>query len=359
MIFRATAFAFVLLSLLISGCGYAPPAQQQYSQQPYYGQQPYPYGQQPYPGQQPPARPPDNRDERSDRDERDERDERDDRRSSRGGDCEGDKDCEDMCGDMFRSVRARSTCEDLSARTVERLFSVFEALEDPSQSSLRSISFDDFEELMEISLSPLEKELEKYSISETRDFLAWVLSGEKISQFIVENDGNFEMLEALLENMNQNDPVKALTRNIDRGSMLEISIEENNADALEWIHSYLEDGGDNSANPECGDDKCTFRKYCKIAASIDKRRRRELMEVGNDFENMFQDLVDEYGTSADINDLDDRTDFKTYCEKVVLLSGRKSSERTTPATPDTSPASGRCHYLQQDNCTHEDSEAGS
>ena len=293
---------FVSLSLLISGCGYAPLAGQQgpYGQPGPYGQQQrYPY-QQPY-GQPSRERTDDSRDrDRDARDSRDERGSRDDdrrssrsSRSSRGGDCEGDRKCENMCKEIFRSSRARGKCEDLSVGAVERLFAVFEALEKPKTSDLRDITFDDFDELMQISTAPLEDEIEGYSSRETKDFLAWVLSDLQTTEFLIELDSGYTILEDLLQNINS-DPVEALKSTIDRGTIIEIAIrEDEDFDIiLEWIHGYLADGADSNALPSCQNDQCILNRYCKIKDSIGTRSQKKIMDISREFGDLVQELID-------------------------------------------------------------------
>ncbi len=314
---------FVSLSLLISGCGYAPLAGQQgpYGQPGPYGQQQrYPY-QQPY-GQPSRERTDDSRDrDRDARDSRDERGSRDDdrrssrsSRSSRGSDCEGDRKCENMCKEIFRSSRARGKCEDLSVGAVERLFAVFEALEKPKTSDLRDITFDDFDELMQISTAPLEDEIENYSNRETREFLAWVLEDLQTTEFLIELDSDYTMLENLLDNMKTGKPLDGLKSNIDRGTLIEIAIrEDEDFDiVLEWIHGYLESGGDKLS--ECGGsdpDKCTLGRYCYIGNPIKTTYRKKIMDVNGDFGDLVRELVEADSTTSNFDEDDD---YKKYCK---------------------------------------------
>ena len=347
---KPSAFSvFAAALLFVSGCGYAPPAGQQYSQNPYgqqlYGQQPYgqrpyqqqPYGQQPYQQRQPPAER-DDRDRRSsDRDEKD--DSRDDRRrSSRGGDCEGDRKCEKMCKEIFRSSRARNKCEGFSTGTVERLFAVFEALEKPKTSNLADITFEDFDELMQISTAPLEDEIENYSTSETKDFLAWVLEDPSTTEFLIELDRGYTILEALLQNINSSNPVEALKSNIDRGTIIDIAVqdEEDFDIVLEWIHGYLDDGGD--ALDACANDKCVLNRYCQLRDRLDTRTKREIMDI-TELGGIVQDLIDAIsGNDAlktKMNNAFDETDkYSDYCcHELLPASNRHSNGACSNAFP--------------------------
>ena len=335
-----------LLALLVcvplsGSCNHIlPPASQQYSQQP--PPPPLPYPPPPYrapasppPQDDPPPRRdqrprpslerPDDRDDRRQDDDSDRRyedriyryedEERDTplRRPGARGSCESDRECKRMCQRIFRTGRTRNECEDLSIRNVESLFAVHEVLEEPELEELKEMSFNDFKQLMDIETAPLRNQIKKYSNVETRDFLAWMATDRKAADFMAEEDDDYDMLDTLLTKL-KTSPIEALRSNIDRGSLLEIAIEENNDILLEYIHIYFKEGSSNSGNSVCRDDRCTFEKYCRLTGGIGLRERRELIDASVDFDSLLQDLVEDFGTEADEDDLDDRKDYKDYCD---------------------------------------------
>ena len=133
-----------------------------------------------------------------------------------------------------------------------------------------------------------------------------------MSKLFKDRDDDFQILDELLENLDD-DTVEALVRTINGSgdSFLEIAIENNNEEALIWMHEYFIEGGSNDYNISCSNnDECIFDKYCRMADSLGSSDRRDLLDANSNFESFLEDEVD-------ISSVSGNSDYGTFCEAVT------------------------------------------
>ena len=160
-----------------------------------------------------------------------------------GGECEGDRDCEEICDDIYDRRADREDCEELSVAAVESLEIVYELLEDPDEDDLVDIDPTDFEALIDISIEPVDDLFGRYSSREAREVAVWIAENPDIAAILQDEDDDFQLFEAIFREIGSNgNALDGLGRTITGGdNFMEILITENNAEALEWVHSYISD----------------------------------------------------------------------------------------------------------------------
>ena len=282
----------------------------------------------------------------------------DDRRSTtrRGDQCGGDDDCEDICDDIFSSRSDREDCEDLSVSTVEEMEDFFEVLEDPDADDLEDFNLSVLEEIVDISFEPLVDEAKRYSSSDAKEFLSWMLNDEEAADIISDEDSDFEFLENILEQLNS-DVVQALSTNIDGGdNFMEIAIDEGNEKLLEWVHDFFDEGSSSSSNRDCGgNSRCVFDKYCRM--DIDSNAREDLLSDFDHFEDFMEDVLDDANENnidvRDINDYGSKDNGNpNFCDGTKYRSqstGVANNNNNNNNNNNYGSATGSCDFLDYYN----------
>ncbi len=210
----------------------------------------------------------------------------------RGPTCEGDDDCEEICDDIYRSRRDQNDCEEFSVAQVERFEEIYEILEDPDEDDLQDIDVSedgDFDAFINISIEPLHKLVGKYSSREAKDFLAWIANNEDVAERLEDEDDDYEVLDALLDELNT-EAFTALATNIDSSdNFMDLAVVASNEKALEWIHEYLESEHDNCSSDTNTNKEACLTHYCALGADMDDDNAEDLL---GDYE-YFQDYIDD------------------------------------------------------------------
>ena len=224
----------------------------------------------------------------------------DSRKRYKGPKCKGDDDCEDICDDIYNSRRDREDCEELSISQVKKLEDLHEVLEDPDLDDLEDIDVKDLDVYVNISISPLDKLVSRYSSRESREFLAWLALNTDAARIVKKEDDDFEILITLLEevggivttqggsNTSLDDALDGLKSNLDGANFLELAVSEDNEEAMEWIHDYMEDEqcDNNLETVSC------LQKYCEIGDAMDDDSAEDLLDYDY-FEKYIEDIIDE------------------------------------------------------------------
>ena len=186
--------------------------------------------------------------------------------------CEGDDDCEEICDDIFSRRADREDCEELPIKQVERLEIVYEVFEDPDEDNLEKLDLDDLRVLMNISIQPIDRLVEKMSRGEMTNVLFWIARDEDVATIFEKEDQDFAIFKILLEEFDNTDsssfvPSTALSKTLDSGlNFIEIASEENNSVALEWVHELFED----ICSDEDDYEECLFdTNYCAMTFDTD------------------------------------------------------------------------------------------
>ena len=214
--------------------------------------------------------------------------------------CEGDKDCEEICDDIYNRRADRSDCEELPIKQVERLETVYEVFEDPDEDDLEDLNLDDLKVLMNISIQPIDNLVGKMNPAEVKDVLIWLAKTEDAAEVFESEDREFKILKALLEELDGNDassfrPIVALNKSLESGDrFLEIATDEDNEVAVEWIHDLFEElCGSNSEYT-----KCIFNDhYCTLNMNTDTE---ESYFGYSFFEKLLDTVLEEHRPSSSI-----------------------------------------------------------
>ena len=221
------------------------------------------------------------------------RSERDSRTKRDRDTCEGDRDCEEICDDIFRRRSDREDCEELTVGAVEKLEDVYEYLEDPDDDDLPSIDSADLDALISISIEPIDRLFSRFSKGEAEDVAIWIAENNDVANILEKEDDELKLFEAIFEEIGS-DTLDGLEDSLTgRDNFIEIAVEENNEEALRWVHTYFEDERcDNSEESEL----CVLNEYCGL--DLDQDPQDDLLGI-EDFAEFIDDLLDE-GREGDI-----------------------------------------------------------
>ena len=213
---------------------------------------------------------------------------RDSRRRRGGRDCSSDRDCEDICGDIYDRRRDKQDCEKLSQSQVELLLDVFESLEKPTEASLKDIDLEDFDVLINISIEPLDRIVNRYTRRQAKEVLVWLALDEEAAKVLRKEDKNQDTLEKIFEEINT-EVEDALKTELEGGdTFMDLVVDGENEEAAEWIHEFMEE-------KVCGDDiesASCLQEYCDIAEDMDSRYAEDMVDFEY-FEDYLQDIIDE------------------------------------------------------------------
>ena len=202
---------------------------------------------------------------------------RNNKRRYRGDPCEDedrDHDCKEQCKEMYSGRRYRDECEEFSPAHVEALHEVWEILESPRGDDLEGINLDDLNTYLNVTIESFEKLVGKYSKSEAKSMLAWIVSEGDITEKIIKQEDEYSILKDLLKKIDANytgdDIYKPfVSTNIDDGNnLIELAIENSN-EAVEWFHDYIQEDYDHCENQNDADDKLKcFTVFCKMGDKV-------------------------------------------------------------------------------------------
>ena len=121
--------------------------------------------------------------------------------------CEGDEDCEDICKDIYRHS-VRDECEELAIEQVEILEQIDEIFENPKERELKDIDAFDFETYVNIDLAPFDKRVGRFSSSEAKRVLAWMVENSDVLELFISVDDEYNLLEDMLNDLSSNSDPK-------------------------------------------------------------------------------------------------------------------------------------------------------
>ena len=243
------------------------------------------------------------------------------------GSIEGRHECKYMCWYIYDGERNRKDCESLPVKQIEVLADIHELLEDPDDDELESISLEDFEVYLNVSISAFDKLIGTYSRGEAKELLLWIVSDEDITEIVRDEEDEFAALKRLFKEIvgGEDNTYEPFLQRIDgRDKLMEVAIEEGNYEAVEWFHDYIfettEACSDNEVSLGC------FKNFCEIGKDIDDHSREDWMGF-EDFEDYIEDIVEDrinennWMDGNNIQDVDDVTDFyKELCGNLATAS---------------------------------------
>ncbi len=227
-----------------------------------------------------------------------------------GNKCEDEDkthDCHEYCDEMFRIRNDRIDCKELTVGQVEAIYSVYKLLENPDEDELEDIDNDVFDLYLNVSIASLDNLIDKYSSSDARKFLSWIISNEDIARIFAKEDDGHKTLWNLLKQFSRKSFTsqtiyKPLLSRLDSSYLMELIITEGYF-ILEWFHDFIDE-----RNTECNTDKETkscFAIYCKIGQGLDRETRSDWLD-DEEFEEYIEDIISgkvnsQQGTGDNLN----------------------------------------------------------
>ena len=186
---------------------------------------------------------------------------------------------------------------------IEDLFEIYENLEEAND--LKDINIKLFEVHLNISISGLEKVINRYSSKESENFLIWLIENADALTIFEKEDRGYEALESLFQQFdsdyNEDTLYTAFTEKLDGDELMQIAIFNRDNTVLEWFMDYI-----NEKNPACDKDPETrdcFEIYCKIGVEIDRDARDDWLKF-EEFEDYIERIINERVNSRDADSSD-------------------------------------------------------
>ena len=179
------------------------------------------------------------------------------------GACTESRECEEICNDIYEHRLDKTRCvQELPIRQVELLEEIYDTLSKRiNRKALNKIDSDDLRVLVHISVDPIVTWVSQMSTSEVREVLTWIAENKEPSTVFITKDTGFHVLKALLEKLDRNKPL-ALSAPISKGdSFIEIALDKDNYEAVDWIHEFFDEECSSVNNYI----ECVFREhYCHL-----------------------------------------------------------------------------------------------
>ena len=197
-------------------------------------------------------------------------------RRSSGDKCEGDKDCEEMCEDLFSSRSKREDCEELDEDIVDNMFTAFEEddgyLAEPDEDDLEDIHPDAVEHALDIDERVWTDLFKKYSKTEARRVLYWIATNKEI----------YDAMDSALDDDDLEDFFQELIDEFSSGDkfweFIIVKIEDDDED--NFINLAYDDGSDAASFIiERAVDDCEEKTNHRSVAEPDHRKPACLLEV--------------------------------------------------------------------------------
>ena len=176
--------------------------------------------------------------------------------------CSESSECKEICDIIYKHQQDKDTCvQKLPVKQVELLDEVYVNLKEPDKESLKKLPSNDLLVLLSINIEPVVTLINRGSQIKVREILTWLAEKKTFSEIFKKADRRFTILKALLKKLNT-DPNQALSVPIYNGkNFIEISVEENNEPAIDWVHEFFDEDCDPASNSA----ECIFKDhYCHL-----------------------------------------------------------------------------------------------
>ena len=161
---------------------------------------------------------------------------------SRVGECNEDKKCKEICGDIFRSRNNREECEERSISEVTDMEEVFKVLEEPDTDDLEALNLEVLKELLDISTDPLKNAISDMTVNGKREFLVWFAEDSEAATILINAEDEDDIRDALFPRFIVSPSSRSdLNQSIGGGkTFVEVALKNGNEPVLEWLHSSFE-----------------------------------------------------------------------------------------------------------------------
>ena len=179
--------------------------------------------------------------------------------------------CKEMCKEMYRRIGDKKDCAELTVAQIEKIYELYEFLEDPDIDDLNEIDPEDFDVYLNVSIASLEDLIDdEWNKRSAREFLYWLIYNEEFSNVFEKEDNDYDTLTELLrkiERFEYSSIHKPFIAKIEDGRLMEVAINSGDEKIIEWFMDYIEE-----KNSFCQGETVSrdcFAVYCKIGDGID------------------------------------------------------------------------------------------
>ena len=215
------------------------------------------------------------------------------------------KEKSDICTNIYRisdtraggRVDAPEVCYNLPYSLVVSIEEIHATLEDGEIDDLQWMDLVGFFNYIDISLSPLGRQIDRFTRVESKQFLAWLAgifdgTDPELVNPIFSLDKDFNILRKLLRNIDVSPLTDALMTSISirhQYNFFEIiapMVGKGNSAAGEWVHNFIEKECEESDNEAL----CVLETYCSFHYSRGDETAKSLMKLPY-FENFIDNVI--------------------------------------------------------------------
>ena len=208
-----------------------------------------------------------------------------------------DHECKEQCKDIYTRRSDREDCEELKTGQIEKLEELHKLLKDPDDDDLAEFDLADFEVYLDISTSPFDKLVRKYSRGESKEVMLWIAENEDVAELMEDKDDDFKTLKPLLDDIapagNTTDKIhEYFIAKVDSGDeLMKVVIDSGNESAHNWFLDFINEKN-NACNTETVSKGC-FKVYCQIGEGLKDDDIADEWLSFEEFDEYIENIVDD------------------------------------------------------------------
>ena len=253
-------------------------------------------------------------------------------------DCEGDKDCEKICDDIFSRRADRQDCYEYSSEMVFEFEALISATEDGDVDEIEDIGSNVLECMLDIDEREFAEAVRKMSRREAEEFIFLIANNEDFAEVLEEEDDEFNILKQLLnEWARSSDLESALSRELSQEdkTLLWLFAEYSEA-AWDLLDSYVSEECSGRNTGECPGGE-NIGAYCNalLESGFSRSDWEDFLSDAVFFGDEYEEEVEDESYRYEITNDPGRGydgDFRDYCEMKA-----PSSNSNPPANPPADP----------------------
>ena len=253
-------------------------------------------------------------------------------------DCEGDKDCEKICDDIFSRRADRQDCYEYSSEMVFEFEALISATEDGDVDEIEDIGSNVLECMLDIDEREFAEAVRKMSRREAEEFIFLIANNEDFAEVLEEEDDEFNILKQLLnEWARSSDLESALSRELSQEdkTLLWLFAEYSEA-AWDWLDGYVDEECSGRNTGECPGGE-NIGAYCNalLESGFSRSDWEDFLSDAVFFADEYEEEVEDESYRYEITNDPGRGydgDFRDYCEMKA-----PSSNSNPPTNPPANP----------------------
>ena len=242
--------------------------------------------------------------------------------------CEGNRDCEDICDDIFSRRADREDCYEYSSEMIFEFERLIEVTEDGDVEEIEDIGPNVLECMLDIDEREFAKAIRGMSRREAKEFVFLIAENEDFAEVLEDEDDEFNILKQILHSATgSSDLERALSQEIEDDKTFLWLAAEYNESAWKWLDDYVGEECDGRDTSDCPGGE-NIGAYCNA-----------LQESGfskNDWEDFLSD------TRLFADDYEEEVEDKKYEYEITNSPGRGYSGDFRDYCYELSGGSGDC-----------------